>query len=66
MDEKMGLGEGSEYVTPPSAALGPVAENGLMTPSPMGIVPTPEQGLNDRARKRDIGSKVRDRMTGQV
>ena len=66
MDEKMGLGEGSEYVTPPSAALDPVAEGGLMTSSPMGIVPTPEAGLNERDRKRNVGSKVRDRMTGQV
>ena len=65
MTEKLGLGEGSEYVTPPSSALGPVADGGLTTTFP-GIVPSPEQGLNERDQKRNIGAKVRDRMTGRV
>ena len=70
MAEKLGLGEGSEYTSPPSSALGPVAEGGLMVPSTTGLkpglIPTPEQGLNERDQKRSIGSKVRDRMTGRV
>ena len=66
MAEKLGLGEGSEYKSPPSSALGPVAEGGLGSASVTGLIPTPEQGLNERDQKRNIGSKVRDRMTGRV
>lgn len=66
MAEKLGLGEGSEYMAPPPpAALGPVAEGGLGSPA-TGIIPSPEQGLNERDQKRSVGSKVRDRMTGRV
>jgi hypothetical protein len=65
MSEKLGLGEGSEYVTPASAGLGPMP--GALAPPPtVGIIPTPEQGLNERDQKRNVGSKVRDRMTGRV
>ena len=66
MSEKLGLGEGSEYVSPPSAALGPVTEGGLGSPSFTGLIPTPEQGLNERDQKRNVGSKLRDRMTGRA
>ncbi len=50
MEEKMGIGEGSDYVAPPSR----------------GIVPTAEEGGNEIDPQRSVGSKVRNRMTGRV
>ena len=50
MEEKMGLDEGSDYMTPPSK----------------GIVPTPEQSLNEKDQQQTVGSRLRDRMTGRV
>lgn len=51
MEEKMGLDETSDYVAQ----------------KPAGILPTAEQGLNERDQADpSVGSRVRDRMTGRT
>ena len=50
MEEKMGLNEGSDYVTPSSN----------------GILPTAGSGGNGENPKQSVGSRLRDRMTGRA
>ena len=50
MAEKMGLSEGSDYVTP----------------SKNGILPTASNSGNETDSKQSVGSKIRDRMTGRA
>ena len=50
MQEKMGMNEGSDYMTPGSNSI---------------IPSTAEEGLNERDRDRNVGDMVKDRMTGR-
>ena len=51
MQEKMGMDESTDYVTPP--------HRGILSGSA-------EAGLNDSENGQDVASKVRERMTGRA